>query len=227
MLISFFDTSRQSDAAIAISLHEFLPQIPEERRAEALRYKSERRQYDCVKSFRMLEELLGISLPAWQVSEHGKPYYEPAVIQSLLSELPETRLSEMQRRLLENDGQLHFSLSHCSRAIAVALSERPVGIDVETVERHVTEELVRYTMNNAEQACIFGHAVDANRHLSPATTERFITLWTQKEAYLKMLGTGINSDMKDVLINITDNVKLTTTAYPETGVILSVAEQNA
>ena len=88
----------------------------------------------------------------------------------------------------------YFSISHCKAGIAVAVSEKPIGIDIEAV-RKPNEGLVCKTMNTEEYTSIMSDA-------SPDWA--FIRLWTQKEAYLKMKGTGIISDLKLVLSGVQD-----------------------
>ena len=89
-------------------------------------------------------------------NEHGKPYIE---------------------------GGPFFSISHCKEAIAVALDDQPIGIDIESIRRF-DPELVTRTMSLSEQTLI-ATSVHPER--------AFIRLWTQKEAILKMQGTGITS----------------------------------
>lgn len=74
-----------------------------------------------------------------------------------------------------------FSLSHCKEGIAVAADDQPIGIDIEGI-RHADNALIERTMNEAEQAII--RAADEPDRV-------FTRLWTQKEAVLKCLGTGI------------------------------------
>ena len=82
-------------------------------------------------------------------------------------------------------GGPYFSISHCKEGIAVAIDDLPIGIDIEAI-RHADEELIKRTMN--EQEC---QQLMAN---SQQLRDRdFIRLWTQKEAVVKMLGTGIES----------------------------------
>jgi 4'-phosphopantetheinyl transferase len=71
----------------------------------------------------------------------------------------------------------------------VAVSEKPVGIDIEAI-RTFKLELMRKTMNEKEQEHIL---------MSAKPEVEFIRLWTQKEALLKQLGTGIISDLHNVL----------------------------
>lgn len=85
-----------------------------------------------------------------------------------------------------------FSISHCKTGILVAVHDAPVGVDIESY-RNFDESLVRRTMNADEQAAIAA-ASDPRK--------AFISLWTQKEAYLKFLGTGIIDDLQQVLVNV-------------------------
>ena len=74
-------------------------------------------------------------------------------------------------------------------AVACVVSDRPVGIDVESV-REYKESLARYTMSDAElEQILSAERPDA----------AFIRLWTMKEAALKLIGTGISNDLKTVL----------------------------
>ena len=84
---------------------------------------------------------------------------------------------------------VHFNLSHCKRGIAVMVDFSPVGIDIESFHRE-NEALVRRTMNDAEIEAI---------QASPNPTATFTQLWTQKEAVLKLRGTGIVNDLHGVL----------------------------
>jgi len=95
-------------------------------------------------------------LPLWRVAEHGKPF-------------------------LTNYVGVYFNISHCSRAVAVAMSHQDVGVDVEG-RRRFSDGLLARSMSQAEQAAVRGSA-------DPEAT--FARLWTRKEAYFKWLGTGI------------------------------------
>ena len=128
--------------------------VSPQRREQALRYTHTFGQFCCLKSYEMLTALLASTpytlhpTPSFLYNEHGAPY-------------------------LENGP--YFSISHCKQGIAVAVSEVPIGIDIEAI-RPLNESLVRKTMNSKEQAEILSS-------LSPEIA--FIRLWTQKEAYVK------------------------------------------
>jgi len=102
--------------------------------------------------------------------------------------LRELYSGEMQFRYNEHgkpewDNGPFFSISHCKTGIAVAVHDQPVGIDIETI-RPVSEDLVLRTMNENEQKLI---------RESEHPERVFTRLWTQKEAVVKCIGTGIES----------------------------------
>ena len=76
-------------------------------------------------------------------------------------------------------GGPHFSTSHCKEGIAVAVNDKTIGVDIEAI-RHADAELIARTMNEKEQRQIH-------------SDRDFTRLWTQKEAVVKAVGTGIES----------------------------------
>ena len=77
---------------------------------------------------------------------------------------------------------LHVSISHSNEGVACAVSETPVGIDIEKV-RSVPDRLIDYVCTDAEKAFV----LDAPEviHIN------FFKVWTAKEAYVKKHGCGI------------------------------------
>jgi 4'-phosphopantetheinyl transferase len=106
-----------------------------------------------------------------------------------ISELPELGYAEGGKPFIVGHEHIHFNMSHCREAALCALSDKPVGVDVESIGRY-NESLVRYTMNDDELAQI---------QQSDRPDVAFIRLWTQKEAVLKLSGTGITDNMRTVL----------------------------
>ena len=150
-------------------LQAALAEISEQRRLQALRFKFERGQRTCVLAYLLLKKALreeyGLTEnPLFEYGPHGKPF-------------------------IIGHPEIHFSLSHCREVVACAVSDRPVGIDVESVRRY-KEDVVRYAMNEQEQQQI----ADAER-----PDVAFIRLWTMKEARLKLTGEGITNDLKSAL----------------------------
>ena len=146
-----------------------LAEISEQRREQAVKFKHELGQRLCVLAYQLLKqglsEVYGIEEnPVFEYNEHGKP--------SIIGH-PE----------------ICFNLSHCKEAAICAISDQPVGVDVESV-RSFNESLVRYTMNEDEI-----RQIESSEDQAVA----FIRLWTMKESAMKLIGTGISNDMKHVL----------------------------
>lgn len=76
-----------------------------------------------------------------------------------------------------------FNISHTRSAIAVALSNREVGVDIERVGKADLRISRRY-FTAAESDWVEAGGAKAD--------ERFYTVWTRKEAYIKWLGRGLS-----------------------------------
>lgn len=83
-------------------------------------------------------------------------------------------------------GLLHFNLSHTDAMLVLATSRKfAVGVDVEALTRNV--ELLPIA-----QRYFAAHEYDELLRMdSSAQRERFFTLWTLKEAWLKACGLGL------------------------------------
>ncbi len=173
-------------------LSRALSLLPEWRREKALRFKHPLGQAECAFSYLMLCDLLrqeyGIShQPHFLIGEHGKP------------------------TLLEHP-DIHFNISHCKAAIAVAVSSEPIGIDVECIGRD-NEQLISYALNEDEIRLV--KSAD-----NPSVL--FTKLWTRKEALFKFLATGITDDIKNLLTRHPE-VCINTHTNIEKGYALSIA----
>ena len=102
----------------------------------------------------ILREVYGIYEPEFQTGPQGKPY------------LP---------------GGPEFNISHSRGHVAVAFSDRPVGLDIELVRPYL-EKLPERIFSPEELAWFRGRS---------CTKADFFTLWTLKESYYKFLGTGL------------------------------------
>ena len=192
MLYRIFDDMTQcSEQEVA----RLLPLVSAQRREQALRYKHTFGQYCCLQSYKMLCDLL---------AEWGRAHQLP------INQQPIFLYNDYGAPYIE--GGPHFSISHCKRGIAVAVSENPIGIDIESI-RSFKPELMRKTMNEDEQLRITSSAIPE---------VEFIRFWTQKEALLKLQGTGIISDLHHVLAHVQD-VFWTEISPLEKGYICTIA----
>lgn len=159
--------------------------LPAWRREQALRYRHLQGQRECALSYHLLCHLLqehyGIhQQPTFLYEDSGKPF---------LREYP----------------HIHFSISHCRTAVGCVVSDKPCGLDIESL-RPLRQSLVEYAMNSHEQQQIA---------LSPTPQLEFLKLWTSKEAVLKLQGTGIAGHLKDCLSpSSVSGIQFSTTITP-------------
>ena len=180
-------------------LEQALASLPDWRREKALRFKHEQGRKECAFAYLLLcqalQETYGITQqPSFLIGEHGKP--------SLL----------FNSQFSIFNSQLFFNLSHCKQAIACVLSERPVGVDVESIGRY-SESLARHVLSPEEFALVSS---------APDPQIPFTRLWTQKEAVVKLTGRGIDDDLPNLLFKY-NNVSLHTEEHLDKGYILTVA----
>ena len=169
-----------------------LPLLSEQRRQQTLKFKYEQGRQTCAAAYLLLCEGLRKEYhitepPTFEYNEHGKP----AIV---------------------GHPEIHFNMSHCREAVICMLSNKPIGIDVETIHRY-SESLARYTMSDEEMEQIL-------QSDNPALV--FTRLWTMKEAVLKLSGHGLTDNLKPVLSQFSG--KLQTIAHPDLRYVYSLAE---
>ena len=152
-----------------LDLAAALAAVSGQRRAHALRYRNELDQRLSLAAYRLLQHALQ--------TEYG--LYSP----------PEFEHAPGGKPVIVGHPHIHFSLSHCRDAAACVVSDKPVGIDVESMSEY-TPELPAAVMNEEEQQHI---------SLSAEPAVVFMRLWTMKESLLKLTGEGIAKDMRQVL----------------------------
>ena len=179
------------------AVQAMFPLVSEQRREQALQYKHAFGQYACLKSYLMLQDLLrehyGIEGDlVFSYNEHEKP-------------------------MLKEVSNIHFSISHCKEAIAVAVADRPVGIDVETL-RMPSEALAEKVMDKGEKLRF---------DISDTPEDFFTALWTAKEAVMKCRGTGIvMEELPEILYKVRDEMIIETTRpYPNIVCTLCVSNK--
>lgn len=173
--IVFDDMTRCSPAEVT----RLMPLASAQRQAQALRYSHTFGQFCCLKSYEMLLTLLR----EWGRA-HNTNAYDTLLPEFLYNDYGQPCLA---------DGP-YFSISHSKNAIAVCVDDTPVGIDVESV-RPLRRELVAKIMSAREQSLIAA---------SVSQEWAFTRLWTQKEAVLKLRGTGIIADLRNTLDDCAD-----------------------
>lgn len=154
--------------AAQLAQFETLLDAGEGARWQRFRFPEDRLRFLVGRAFlrKVLAATLGCSDPAslhFKTTEHGKPELTGA-----------------------DAGKLHFNLSHTDAMLVLATSRRhALGVDVEALTRHVN-------LLPLAQRYFTQREFDELRDMHDAAQrERFFTLWTLKEAWLKACGLGL------------------------------------
>lgn len=109
-------------------------------------------------------------LPPIAFSEKGKPYF--------------------------TEGDLYFNISHSGRIALCALSDRPIGVDIEPLRKSFTEK---------EEGIARRFFTEEEQRLLAASFDKgeiFTKIWVRKEALVKKSGEGASA------LSLTDTVGL-------------------
>lgn len=158
----FCDVSLLSDPSLFSRGMAVLPW--EERRKQVIRYRFEKDRHLCLGAGLLLAYALrqaGASNASLPNLPNGKP---------VLAAGPDT----------------HFSLSHSGKLAVCAVSDQPVGVDVEVLHS-IDHDVMTLCFQMQEQKWIT-QSNDPGR--------AYTRLWTCKESYLKRTGAGMACDLR-------------------------------
>lgn len=145
--------------------------IPDWRRKQILRYLQACDRKLCLGAWRLLEDTLkryGFSARDVRIGRNGKPVCEG----------------------------IYFNLSHSADMVLCAVSNVPVGCDIEKVT-DAPLDIGERVFHEKERLYIF--SADANEQ---ERERRFFRLWTMKESYLKMTGEGMSLSPERIEIEL-------------------------
>lgn len=89
---------------------------------------------------------------------------------------------------LENDA-IFFNVSHSRDQLVIAVADTEVGVDIECYDRTISERLRRHCLTEQELA-----------QTPPDDAHAFIRIWTAKESYLKLYGSGLRQPMRSFCV---------------------------
>ncbi len=93
-------------------------------------------------------------------------------------------------------GDLHFNLSHSAGVVACVLGRgRAIGVDLENLARRPPDPAI------VSRYCSAAEAEDVCAR-AEGWSDRFLTYWTLKEAYLKARGLGIAVPLSDISFSL-------------------------
>lgn len=98
--------------------------------------------------------------------------------------------TEYGKPYILNYPNVQFNISHSGEYVVCVISDKPVGIDIQKIDE--------YKLDVAKRVCNEKELLEIENSSDRAS--EFTKLWTQKEAVLKMYGTGIaNGDIKNCI----------------------------
>lgn len=152
-------------------LQEDLRTLPEWRRKKVLSYRHLPDRVLCAKAFILLREALR--------EEYG------------LAEVPDFELGAFGKPQLKDHPEVHFNLSHCRSGVMCVVDDSPVGCDIECIPSAPDEDVMRAAFSEDERSRIL---------TSKNPPLEYASLWTKKEAFVKMTGQGIaEADLPNLL----------------------------
>ena len=96
--------------------------------------------------------------------------------------------NENGKPFLKDYPHIHFNLSHCKKALACAVSDSEVGVDVQDI-RPVSEKVAKRVLTENEYT---GYKA------AQSPDEYFCEIWAVKESFLKRTGQGIREDLRKI-----------------------------
>lgn len=151
----------------------FIPLITKDRQDKLKRLRGPKKRLECVVSGMLIRNYVFTNGKRQVLyNEFGKPYVK---------------------------GGKHFNISHSGDYVIIALSEKPVGVDIEMHKEHDYMRLSQLTFHENEQRLI---------EKSNNRADDFFMLWTLKEAYMKLVGRGFNLSPKSFFYTFENNISV-------------------
>ena len=120
-------------------------------------------------------------LPGQTGHEAGRQLLESMYVSYTGAAMPDVGIAPGGKPYFENS-PVHFSITHTKRHVFCALSEKPVGIDAEEMDRKINLLLAEKILSENEKKQ-YDRAEDKQKAL--------LTFWVLKEAAAKCTGEGI------------------------------------
>jgi 4'-phosphopantetheinyl transferase len=100
--------------------------------------------------------------------------------------------NEFGKPYIKGNTDIHFNISHTRNALAVGVSDEPIGVDIERI-REVDLNIAKRVFTENELSYVYEE--ESGKDL------RFFNIWTKKEAVAKRAGKGLSMNFKsfDVL----------------------------
>ncbi len=139
-----------------------------------------------------------------KLSVYGEMLAKKMISQKLDIEIKDIHfLKDQNGKPYAENIDIEFNISHSGDYVVCAISNTPIGIDIEQI-RDIKDSLIRYVCQENELQYVY--------EISQETQKHFFEIWTSKEAYVKCIGTGMK-DLKKVDVLNEDIQKHINTFY--------------
>jgi 4'-phosphopantetheinyl transferase len=106
-------------------------------------------------------------------------------------------IDKQGKPFLDSHPNIHFNISHSGEIVFVGVSYKPIGVDIEKIHDLDYKELSNHFFHLNEYKTIINSK-------DPLST--FFKIWTSKESFVKMKGTGIVVDLDSFIINSDESI---------------------
>jgi 4'-phosphopantetheinyl transferase len=106
-------------------------------------------------------------------------------------------IDKQGKPFLDSHPDIHFNISHSGEIVFVGVSYEAIGVDVEKIHDLDYKELSHHFFHLNEYKTIINSK-------NPLNT--FFEIWTLKESYVKMKGTGIVVDLDSFIIELGESI---------------------
>ena len=101
------------------------------------------------------------------------------------------------------DSNLYFNVSHSGSLTVIGISQFDLGIDIEIIkERKFIKKIVNKVFNDQEKE-------EFEKKNQDEGLDYFTKIWTKKEAYTKLIGTGMKKYFQDVPLDYDKYIETT------------------
>ena len=139
-----------------------------------------KKKSECNSGYHRYSHRCGIALLKKAFSNLGKEISENDIL-----------MSEKGKPYIDGS-KTFFNISHCDGLAVCVLSDKPVGVDCESVRKASTAVMKKCFGNN--EADYINNCENRNN--------AFTRIWTLKESYVKMTGDGVSSSLTDKCFDI-------------------------
>lgn len=104
--------------------------------------------------------------------------------------------NEYGKPYFSNNKEIFFNTSDSNEYALLAISNHEVGCDIEVIGKNNIKVANRFFTN------------EENELLNNYTPDEFYSFWTRKEAYLKLIGTGLFNKLNSFSVSLDDCINI-------------------